>query len=144
MTTDQTRARTPAVWLLVVLLLVQAVGAIAGGIALVAGPHGEIMKMPVSDLEGSPFDSFLVPGLILLVVLGLVPLAAAVGLWRRTPWAWWTAGMVGCGLVIWIVVQMTIIDFSWLQVAYLAMGLAIVAACLPRSVRRYAGVGGSG
>lgn len=132
--------RTFAAWILVALLLVQAVGAIGGGAVLVISPDGDLMRMPTSQLEGSPFDSFLVPGLILLVVLGILPLAAAVGLLFRRTWAWWLAGVVGCGLAIWIVVEMSIIDYHWLMATYLGMALAIVLACLPRSVRRYCGV----
>ena len=133
--------RTPAVWVLLALLVVQAVGAIGGGGVLVISPDGDLMQMPVSQLEGSPFDSFLVPGLILLVVLGILPLVAVIGLWSRRTWAWWLAGVLGCGLLIWIVVEMSIIEYDWLQPAYFGMGLAIVLACLPRSVRRYARVG---
>ena len=95
----------------------------------------------MSMLEGSPFDSYLIPGLVLLLVLGVTPLAAAIGLRRRRTWAWWPAGVVGCGLVIWIAVEMTIITFGWLQPAYAGLGLAIIVACLPPSVRRYGGVG---
>ncbi len=137
---DTAAPRTFAVWVLLVLLVFQAIGAVGGGAALVVSPDGELMHMPLSQLEGSPFDSFLIPGLILLVVLGIMPLVAAVGLWVRPPCAWWLAGVVGCGLLVWIVVQMTIVDFDWLQPTYLGMGLAIVLACLPRSVRSYAGV----
>jgi hypothetical protein len=133
--------RTLAVWVLLILLVVQAVGAIGGGAVLVISPDGDLMRMPLGQLDGSPFDSFLVPGLILLVVLGILPLVAAIGLWSRRTWAWWLAGVVGCGLLIWIAVEMTIIAYDWLQPAYFGMGLAIVLACLPRSVRRYARVG---
>lgn len=140
MATDAPAPRTVAVWILIVLLVVQAIGAIGGGAVLVISPDGDIMRMPTSMLEGSPFDSFLIPGLILLLVLGIAPLVAAVGLLRRRTWAWWLAGVVGCGLLIWIAVEMTIIDYDWLQPAYFGMGLAIILACLPPSVRRYAGV----
>ncbi len=98
------------------------------------------MHMPTSLLEGSPFDSFLIPELILLLVLGIAPLVAGVGLLLRRTWAWWLAGVVGRGLLVWIAVAMTIIDFDRLQPAYFGMGLAIIVACLPPSVRRYAGV----
>jgi hypothetical protein len=137
---DSPARRTFAVWVLLVLLTAQAIGAIGGGAVLVASPDGGLMRMPVSQLEGSPFDSFLIPGLILLVVLGVAPLVAAIGLWLRRTWAWWLAGVVGCGLIIWIAVEVSIIDYHWLMPAYAAMGVAIVLACLPRSVRRYAGV----
>ncbi len=141
MSTAVAEPRTLAVWILIILLLGQAIGAIGGGIALVAGPQGEIIQMPVSQLDDSPFDSYLIPGLILLLVLGVLPLAAMIGVWRRQTWAWWASGVVGCGLVIWIAVELTIITFSWFHVAYAMIGLLIIAACLPRSVRRYCGVG---
>lgn len=140
MANDTAAPRTVAVWILIVLLFVQAVGAIGGGAVLVISPDGDIMHMPTSQLDGSPFDSFLIPGLILLIVLGIAPLVAGVGLLLRRAWAWWLAGVVGCGLLVWIAVEMTIIDYDWLQPAYFGMGLAIILACLPPSVRRYAGV----
>jgi len=141
MSTAPAAPRTIAVWILLALLVVQAIGAIGGGGVLVISPDGDLMQMPVSQLEGSPFDSFLVPGLILLIVLGILPLVAAIGVWFGQTWAWWLAGVVGCGLVIWITVEMMIIDYHWLMPTYGAMGLAIILAALPRSVRRYCGVG---
>jgi hypothetical protein len=35
-------------------------------------PRGEVMPLPLSALAGSPFDTYLVPGLILFGVLGVV------------------------------------------------------------------------
>ena len=49
------------------------IGALAGGFVLIVAPRGEILPLPVSALEGSPFDTYLWPGVFLFTVLGLGP-----------------------------------------------------------------------
>jgi uncharacterized membrane protein len=120
-----------------VLLLVQGIGGAGGGAALIA----DVMGMPTEYLAGSPFDSYLVPGLILLLVLGIFPLAVVVGMWRADRWAWYGSFAVGCGLLIWLLVKITIIPFDVLQVAFGVVGLAIVVLTLLPAVRRYCGLG---
>ena len=77
-TRDRPR-RPAAAWILLILLLVQGLGGIGGGLSLVLKPDGSVMGMPVSHLDGSPFSDYLIPGLILLLVLGVLPLVAAAG-----------------------------------------------------------------
>jgi hypothetical protein len=55
-----------------------SVGALGGGLALMLGPRGEIIPLPVSALRGSPFETYFAPGLILFCALGLGPLAAGL------------------------------------------------------------------
>jgi hypothetical protein len=134
--------RRPATaWVLLVLLIVQALGGLAGGLSLTLAPDGSIMKMSTSALDGSPFHDYLIPGLILMLVLGLLPLAAAVGLWLRRRWSWYAAFVVGCALIIWILVEITIIPYSWLQPLFGAVGLLIFIFALLRPVRRFYGIG---
>lgn len=64
-----------------------SLGALGGGAALMLGPRGEILPLPLSALRGSPFDTYFVPGLILFSILGLGPLAAARLAWLRHPLA---------------------------------------------------------
>jgi hypothetical protein len=137
--TDATR-RPAGVWILLVLLVVQGLGGLAGGLSLTIGPDGSIMKMPLSYLDGSPFPDFLIPGLILFLVLGVLPLVAVAGLWLHRRWGWYVAFAVGCGLMIWILVEVTIIPFSWLQPAYGVVGVLIFAVAALKSVRRFYGV----
>jgi len=137
--TDATR-RPIGVWILVVLLGIQGLGGLAGGLALTVKPDGSIVQMPLSYLKNSPFSDFLVPGLILLLVLGVLPLAAVAGLWLRRAWGWYTAFAVGCALMIWILVEITIVPFSWLQPVFGVVGLLIFGVAALKSVRRAYGV----
>jgi hypothetical protein len=109
------------------------VGAIAGGLALILGPRGEIIPLPVSALAGSPFQTYLGPGLILFTVLGLGPLVTARLALRRHPLAPLAGVAVGAALLIWICVEIAIIGYSNeppLQAIYLALGMAITVVAL--------------
>ena len=132
--------RPVTVWLLLVLLCLQGLGGLAGGLSLTLAPDGSIMKMSTSLLDGSPFSDFLIPGLILLLVLGVLPLVAVAGLWMRRRWAWYAAFVVGCGLMIWILVEMTIIPYDVLQPIFGGLGVLIFVVSLLRPVRRFYGV----
>ena len=142
--------RPAALIALVVVLIAQGIGAVGGGLALVVSPKGGVVKMPLSYLQGSPFHDYLIPGSILLVVLGIGPLVAAWALLRRPEsaalerinpfrhehWGWTLSGVIGVGLLIWIAVEVTIIPYNVLQPVFGAVGLVIVALTLLPSVRR--------
>jgi hypothetical protein len=130
---------------LLILTAIQAIGAIAGGIGLVRDPIKNI-GMPLSMLEGSPFKDYFIPGLILLVVVGLFALLVLAGLLRRWKPAWWLSLASGGGLVIWIVAEVALLGYLpgagvGLQVVMGILGLAIVTLTLLASTRRYFGIG---
>ena len=109
------RRRPASVWALIVFCAIQAVSGLAGGLGLVLSPDGSFMQFPADGLEGTPFSDFLIPGLILLIVLGVYPLIVVYGLWRRQSWGWWGAGVLGVGLVIWLVVEVILLGSSLLE-----------------------------
>ena len=107
------------------LHLFNAVSAVGGGIALVVGGLG----VPTDLLRHTPFESFVVPGLFLAVVIGGTALLGAIAVlahWRRAPAASAAAGAVMVG---WIAGETVLVEgFSWLQGLYLLTGAIALAA----------------
>jgi hypothetical protein len=139
--------RPPSVWALMVLLAIQALGATGGGIGLVQDPINNI-GMSLDLLEGSPFDDYLIPGLILLIVVGLLPFVVLYGLIRRRTWAWWLAVVAGAGLIIWIITEVALLGYlpdvgGAMQIGMGVLGLLILVVALLRPTRRFFGVGSS-
>ncbi|WP_340021020.1 hypothetical protein MHI24_18630 [Paenibacillus sp. FSL K6-1096] len=145
--------------MLYVLLAFLSLGAIGGGLSLLADPSGELMGMPASGMVRSPFGSFLIPGLLLLVVFGLFPLAVMYGLHKQPPWkrayaltpfkelhaSWSFSLYIGFGQVIWIMVQ----TYLWnmvniTHVIYMSLGLLIQILTLLPGVQRYFVLDGRG
>lgn len=127
---------------LLTALVVLGVSALVGGAGLVYDPSGAAMGLPGFLLLGSPFDDYLVPGLVLFGVLGLLPLAVGYALHRRHPVAWPGVLVVGVAVLAWFAVQSRVIGWGYpLQWAYLLVGVAILLLALLPSVRRFTRAG---
>lgn len=140
-------------WALIMMQGFLAIGAIIGGGALIIDPSGNLVKMPNSMLEHSPFGSFLIPGIILMLVLGIMPMIIAISLLRRIHWEkgeklnlypnqyWgWTFSLyTGFALIIWIMIQVYWIQHvSVIHLVYFAWGVGIqIVTLLPDVQRRY-------
>lgn len=149
----ETRNKKPfAVILLIILQVALGAGAIFGGLGLSIYPSGELIQMPAEFLETSPFTSFLIPGLILLVTLGIFPLIVSFGLIRKKPWkmaerlnlfpdrhwSWTYALYTGFVLVSWITLQVYFIQrVGLVHVVYIFWGLLILAVTLLPPVQKY-------
>lgn len=93
----------------VTLLILLGISAIYGGGAFILDPSGKLIGMPVSHLEHSPFDSFLIPGLILFLFNGVSSLVIAVITLKRNNYAPILIMLQGIVQVIWIIVQVAMI-----------------------------------
>jgi hypothetical protein len=122
------RRRSRAARLLLGLAAFNALDAAIGGIGLATG------AISVGDtLEGSPFSTPTIPGLILLVAVGGSMAVAAAALWRRDARAHLLAACAGLVQVGWIVVQVALLGLtSFLQPAILLLGLATTALAARR------------
>jgi hypothetical protein len=105
-----------------------AVTAVAGGLALMVGALNPqlstALNPPVAYLAGSPFSSYLIPGLLLAGLVGGIHIAALVLTVRRHRWSLLAAAVAGFAMLIWVFVQMIFIPFSFLQAMYFAAGVA--------------------
>lgn len=102
-----------------------AIGAFAGAWALIGDRNGGD-NVDMTLLDGTPFDSYLVPGIALLVLNGVFPALVVVLALRGHPLAWPGHVAVGAVLMTWIVVQVGFIGLaSPLQPFFFAYGAAI-------------------
>ena len=142
--------RPVALHLLAFFLVFLAAGGLYGGVAMLLDPSGGALQM-TEVLPSLPVPDYTLPGLFLLVVMGVTPLLLAYGLLARPAWAWaeplsragrhhwaWT-GTLALGLVLgaWLVAQGLLIGFRWpIQYVTAANGIAIVLLALLPAVRR--------
>ena len=114
--------------LAIVLELATAVGAIPVGIMLITDPSGAGVGFPPGWIEATPFGSYLVPGIYLLLMNGVGMLILA-GLTVVRHWmAPWLTGVLGTGLAVWIGVQLIVMpEVSFLQAVYGTIGVVLAA-----------------
>lgn len=125
---------------LIALMVFQGLSGLFGGAGLVIDPTGNMLRMPLRWLEGSPFGNYLIPGLILLLVLGVFPLVVSWYLRKPSRNAWLGALITAAGLLVWLAVQISIIGYQPrppLQLIYAVEALLILAAALIPRVRKY-------
>jgi hypothetical protein len=139
--------------ILLFLLAFLGLGAIAGGGALIVSPSGDLLKMPLSLIEKSPFRSYLIPGIILFSVLGLVPCLVVFGLIKKPKWIFaeqfnffkdmhwsWTFSIyTGFALIIWLQIEMEVLQSIYLvHTFYMFLAIAIIfVALLPQIRNQY-------
>jgi hypothetical protein len=75
-------------YILAFLLFLLGIGAVYGGVILIICPDGSFMQMPPSFIESTPFSSFLIPGIILFLLLGMFPLFVVYSLLGKPKWKW--------------------------------------------------------
>ena len=138
--------------ILIFLLSILGIGAIGGGGALILSPSGLMMGMPLKIIQSSPFSNFLIPGIILFGVLGLIPLLLIYALvkkpkWRFPElfnffddmhWAWSFTIYIAFALIIWIQTEMMYLKaVHWSHSLYMGIALMILFVALLPQVRLF-------
>lgn len=133
-------------------LLFLGINGLVGGYLMLRDPNGAPMGMPVSDLAQTPFQNYVVPGLILIFVWGCGSLLALIGLWLRPQltllnlasrlthehWAWALSLVLGLALLVWLTVQvLTLPNVAPIQFILYVLAILLVLLPLLPGMRRY-------
>ena len=152
MITRQTHRPWGPIFVLTICLLFLGVNGLIGGYLMLTDPNGAPMGMPVSVLERTPFQNFIIPGLFLLIVWGGGSLVALVGLWLRPQWsvlntlirwskeewAWDLSVGLGLALLVWLTVQVfTLPAVAPIQYILYALAVLLVGVPMLPSMRNY-------
>jgi hypothetical protein len=112
----------------IILLLFNAISALLGGWGLMSDPSGETLEMPLRFLEHSPFEDFLVPGIILFITMGLFSLLFAVMALLKFMNYSWLVIFQGFILVGWLIIQIIMIRefYGPLHILYFCVGFLLI------------------
>lgn len=114
-------------YVLGILLLFVALNAVGGGYYGLSGAKG----VPREWLAHSAFSDYLIPGLILLFIVGGACLGAALAVLGGLPAARRLAAGAGLILLVWTATEVAIIGAeSWLQLVTALVGVTIVLLAL--------------
>ena len=123
------------------LIAFQVISAVPAGWALISKPSGSKLGLPKILLNQSPFENFMIPGLFLFFILGLVPLIILYGLITKKEfkcfqkinihkdhhWSWAFSYYFGLVLIVWINMQLYFrIEFDLFHLIYSILGLFII------------------
>jgi hypothetical protein len=139
-----------SVYVLIILLGLLAIGAIVGGGALIISPGGELLRMPLSILGTSPFKDFLIPGLILFFILGIIPgilvfvllkkpnskIFESLNFYKDMYWGWSFCIYISFALIIWIQIEMVYLQIVvWAHTFYMFYALVMIFITLLPQIR---------
>ena len=140
----------PIILLLVlsVCLVFLACSGFAGGYEMLRDPNGTPMGMSVSVLEGTVFENYFVPGLLLIGIWGGGSVVTLIGLWLgprwlhlsllSEHWAWFFSVLLGLGLLVWLTYQVvTLPAVAPIQIILYGLACFLVGLPLVPPMRRY-------
>jgi hypothetical protein len=147
-----TSQRPLTLCLLIALILLLAVGGFYGGVTFLVDPSGELMGLPASFLALLPVPDYTLPGLFLVIVMGIAPTILLYGLFVRPRWAWitpfvkwsgkhwsWTGTLyLGIVLILWLIIEGWLIGFTApVQIFTAFHSVAILLLTIAPPVMRY-------
>jgi len=145
---------------ILVIITLEAILAFLGffsGITFLRDPSGATHGMDTSILATTPISNFTPVGLFFVICYGILPSLAIYGLWKRPRlrwtdifnkwtrqnWAWTATVVIGIILIVWIIVEVSLIGSPVglpriLQISMALLGVILIALAMLPHVRTYA------
>lgn len=138
-------------YLLCTLHLFLGINATYGGVLLILKPDGSLLGMQKGWLDKSPFNNYLIPGLLLLIFLGIFSILTFIGLVKKINWKFmnainiykdrywaWTFSIYSSIISItWITVQLIMTQYFWIQPLIIFIGIGILICALSPQLLKY-------
>ena len=145
------KKRPKLLYFIIIIILLISISAILSGFQLIKDPSGKLLEFPQNFLENTFFHSYLIPGIILFLVIGILPLFLIYGIFRKNSlgfleyfnfykdkkWQFSFLIYYGFALIIWINVQTIFIPFFFLQPVISLIGVLIIFLSLFENIRNY-------
>lgn len=118
------RARTIAL----VLLFFLGISALIPGIFMVMDPAGTGMGLPLDLLDHTPFTDFLIPGIILGLIIGILSLVFGILVYKNHRFQAWMILFQGVVLCIWLTTEILMgVFFALLTLPYYLIAILLIA-----------------
>ncbi len=123
--------------LAVFFLLFLGFGGVYGALMLISDPSGGKFEWSLDLLHGTPFNTFLIPGIVLLIANGLLPIYIALITLLKRKYAPVFILFQGVITIIWLSVQLIINPDFFLPVThYPSYSIGILLVILGLILRR--------
>lgn len=120
--------RTWRLWALILLFFL-GLSAISGSYYLITVPTGESLQMPTGLLDSTPFQNYLIPGILLLIINGIPALIIAFLTLIKAKYYAYFIVIQGFVLVIWLTAELMIninLFYPLTHITYYLIGIALI------------------
>lgn len=139
-------------YLLYFFISLLIINAVPAGVMFIIDPSGAVIGLSTDTLQNSPFSNYLIPGLFLLLVMGLMPIVILYGLvnkskqvwaerlnlYKEMHWSWTFSFYLGLVLIIWINFQLLMMkEYTFLQVVISLLGVGIIIVTHLPNIKNY-------
>jgi len=113
--------------ILFILVAFLALSTIVAALLLMSVPDGSLLSLTTDVLKGSVFKDFVLPGLLLMIFVGIINLLALFYnlINHKLKYNLSIAG--GAMILVWMVIQYSVIQQAfWLDLVYVLVGLSVI------------------